>query len=105
MQGDRIVDSYVIIAYIVWNVAVFLLYGIDKWKAKTGAWRISEKTLILCAALFGAVGAYFGMKKFRHKTKHAKFKILIPVLVVLNLALIIALGVAPEKIEEVLKLI
>ncbi|MBQ6902177.1 MAG: DUF1294 domain-containing protein [Oscillospiraceae bacterium] len=96
-------NQYVIIAYVVWNFGVFLLYGIDKWKAKAGAWRIPEKTLILCAVFFGAVGAYFGMKKFRHKTKHTKFRVLIPMLVVLNLVIIAAFGIAPEKTLELLK--
>lgn len=96
-------NQYLIIAYVVWNIGVFLLYGIDKWKAKTGAWRISEKTLIICAVLFGAVGAYFGMKKFRHKTKHTKFKILIPLLMVLNMVIITAFGIAPEKTIELLE--
>lgn len=96
-------NSYFIFAYIIWNFSVFLLYGIDKWKAKKNAWRISEKTLIFCAVSFGAVGAYFGMKKFRHKTRHTKFKILIPALAVLNVALIAALGIAPEKTLEILE--
>ncbi len=95
-------NQYLVFAYIIWNFGVFLLYGIDKWKAKTGKWRISEKTLILCAVLFGAVGAYFGMKKFRHKTRHAKFKILIPFLAVVNVVLIAAFGIAPEKTLEIL---
>ena len=97
--------GYIFSVYIIWNVAVFLLYGIDKWKAKKGEWRISEKTLILCALFFGAVGAYFGMKKFRHKTKHTKFRILIPLLVALNIIMIIALGISPEKMEEIFKYI
>ncbi len=96
-------NRYLIVAYVVWNIGVFLLYGIDKWKAKTGRWRIPEKTLILCAVFFGAVGAYFGMKKFRHKTKHTKFKILIPLLMLLNLAIIAAFGIAPEKTMELLR--
>ena len=96
-------NNYLLFAYAIWNVAVFLLYGIDKWKAKRNAWRIPEKTLILCAVCFGALGAYFGMKKFRHKTRHAKFRILIPALAVLNVALIAAFGIAPEKTLEILK--
>ena len=96
-------NNYLFFAYIIWNFAVFLLYGIDKWKAKKNAWRIPEKTLILCAVCFGAVGAYFGMKKFRHKTKHTKFKIIIPALAVLNVALIATFGIAPEKTLEILE--
>lgn len=96
-------NQYLIIAYVVWNIGVFLLYGIDKWKARKGAWRIPEKTLIMCAVLFGAVGAYFGMKKFRHKTKHMKFKILIPLLMAVNVVIIAAFGFAPEKTLEILE--
>ncbi len=96
-------NQYLIIAYVVWNIGVFLLYGIDKWKAKTGAWRIPEKTLIMCAVLFGAVGAHFGMKKFRHKTKHTKFKILIPLLMFLNLVIIAVFGIAPERTIELIE--
>ncbi|MBQ6145940.1 MAG: DUF1294 domain-containing protein, partial [Clostridia bacterium] len=53
------------------NLISFALYGMDKLKAKAGAWRISEATLLL-AALLGPVGAMLGMELFRHKTKHAK---------------------------------
>lgn len=68
------------------NLISFALYGIDKLKAKAGAWRISEATLLL-AALLGPVGAMLGMELFRHKTKHAKFKILVPLFLVLHIAL------------------
>ena len=53
--------------------ASFFLYGIDKWKAKRGAWRISEKALLLCGFLCGSVGALAAMQLFRHKTKHYYF--------------------------------
>ena len=90
----------IIIPYIVWNVIVCLIYGIDKYKAKANAWRIPEKTLILCAVFMGAVGAYAGMQIFRHKTKHTTFKIIIPVLAIINLAIMAALGIAPEKLGD-----
>jgi len=95
-------NSYLLFAYAIWNTGVFLLYGIDKIKAKTNAWRIPEKTLIMCAVLFGAVGAFAGMKAFRHKTRHTKFRILIPFLAVINVFIIAALGLAPEKAEEII---
>ena len=44
---------------IVINVVTFLLYGIDKWKAKKGSWRISEATLLILAAIGGSIGASF----------------------------------------------
>ena len=55
------------------NVGVWLMYGIDKWKAKSGRWRIPEKVLLLAAFAGGSVGALAGMMMFRHKTKKAKF--------------------------------
>ena len=75
-----------IIVFLAWNLIVFFVYGIDKLKARKGAWRISEKTLLLCAFLLGGVGALFGMRVFRHKTQHTSFKILVPLFAVLSLA-------------------
>lgn len=72
------------IAILIWNVLVFLLYGIDKMLARGDTRRISEKTLILCAFLFGAFGAASGMAFFHHKTRKIKFKILIPLFCIIN---------------------
>ena len=69
------------------NVLAFALYGIDKLKAKKGAWRIPESTLLLVAFLGGSLGALLGMELFRHKTKHAKFRILVPLFLILHIAL------------------
>ncbi len=96
-------NIYIIGAYIIWNIIVFLLYGVDKHKAKAGAWRIPEKTLLLCALFFGAVGALFGMKVFRHKTKHMKFKLLVPLLVILNVTVLCIATASPEKVAEFFK--
>ena len=71
------------------NLLAFVLYGVDKLKAKKGAWRIPEATLLLVAFLGGSVGAFLGMEIFRHKTKHAKFKILVPLFLILHIALAI----------------
>ena len=57
----------------VGSVVSFLLYGIDKSKAKRRAWRIPEKVLLLWGFLCGAVGALAAMQIFRHKTKHDYF--------------------------------
>jgi len=67
-----------------WNIVTFALYGADKCKARKKKWRISETTLILCAFLMGSLGALFGMTIFRHKTKHMKFKLLIPTALIIN---------------------
>lgn len=62
------------------NVVTFFVYGADKRKAQKGRWRIPEATLILLAVIGGSIGAWAGMKVFHHKTKHAKFKIGIPLI-------------------------
>lgn len=72
-----------VIPWWVWvglNGLTFLLYGYDKHCAKKGAWRVPEWQLLLAAACFGSIGALLAMKVFRHKTKHAKFTIGVPVL-------------------------
>lgn len=55
------------------SVVTFFAYGLDKLKAKKGAWRIPEKTLLGLGIIGGAFGAIMGMKAFRHKTKHRYF--------------------------------
>ncbi|SEA74851.1 Uncharacterized membrane protein YsdA, DUF1294 family [Oribacterium sp. KHPX15] len=76
---------------IVINVIAFLLYGIDKEKARKGKWRISEKELILVAVIGGSVGAFFGMHFFHHKTRHWYFRYGIPAIVILQIILITVL--------------
>ncbi len=61
------------IAFGIISLVTFILYGIDKWKAVRGAWRISEKVLLLMSFFGGAVGGFVGMQLFRHKTKHFHF--------------------------------
>jgi uncharacterized membrane protein YsdA (DUF1294 family) len=70
------------------NLIGFVLMGMDKRRAKRDAWRIPEKTLLLTALFGGSIGSILGMRKFRHKTKHAKFKLLVPVLMAVHLALL-----------------
>lgn len=68
----------------IFNIFVILLYGLDKFKAKRSLRRIKERTLIISAFLMGGVGAIFGMVLFNHKTSKPKFRILIPLAVILN---------------------
>lgn len=75
------------------NVITFLIYGIDKWKAKKQKWRISESTLLILAVIGGSVGAWIGMKTWHHKSLHKKFKYGIPFILTLQLALMIYLHV------------
>ena len=76
----------------VMNVVAFTLMGIDKRRARRGAWRISERALFMTTACFGGLGGVLGMKVFHHKTKHWYFKVFFPVLLVLQIA-ILAIGV------------
>ena len=80
-----------IVVLIIWNIITFALYGIDKSKAKNNKWRISETTLIACAFLMGGIGSFLGMRIFRHKTKHMKFMILVPLAIIMNIAIVAAL--------------
>ncbi|MBQ0155853.1 MAG: DUF1294 domain-containing protein [Bacteroidales bacterium] len=74
--------SIICIYLAIINIVAFVAYGVDKWKAKNAKWRTPEKTLILLAALGGALGAYAGMKYFRHKTQHKKFTICVPLFLI-----------------------
>ena len=81
-----------IICYILAvNIVTFLLYGIDKYKAKKGKWRISEATLLTMAAIGGSIGAWACMRLWHHKTMHKKFKYGIPVIIILQVALAVYL--------------
>ena len=73
---------------IVINVVTFLVYGLDKWKAKQGSWRISEATLLILAVIGGSIGALLGMNVWRHKTMHKKFKYGLPLILIIQIILI-----------------
>lgn len=70
------------------NMASFLLMGEDKRRARRGAWRIPERTLFLSAALFGGLGGVLGMHIFHHKTKHLRFRLGFPALLMAQAALV-----------------
>ena len=75
------------------NAVTFIVYGIDKYKAKKAKWRISEATLLLLAVLGGSIGAWMGMKVWHHKTMHKKFKYGIPAILLIQIALMAYLHV------------
>lgn len=68
------------------NGIAFCAYGLDKRRAVRGEWRISERTLLLLAFLGGAAGAFLGMKVFHHKTRHRKFSLGVPLLLLMQAA-------------------
>lgn len=74
------------------NGLVFLLYGLDKRRAICGEWRIPERTLLMGTWLMGGVGAYLGMRVFRHKTRHLAFCISAPAGAVLSVSAMLALS-------------
>jgi uncharacterized membrane protein YsdA (DUF1294 family) len=71
------------------NVIAFFMYGIDKWKAKKDKWRTSEATLLWLAVIGGSIGAWLGMKVWHHKTLHKKFRYGLPLIIIVQIALII----------------
>lgn len=79
----------IIIYVIVINLIAFLAMGIDKWKAKRGAWRIPEATLISLVLLGGGIGGIAGMYTFRHKTKKPRFYIGFPAILIVEIAIVI----------------
>ena len=85
--------KYVLYYLAAINLVTLLVYGIDKLRAKRGAWRIPEKTLFLLPILGGSVGAIAGMKVFHHKTKHWYFKYGMPLILLLQIALVVWLKI------------
>lgn len=79
-------ESISIIIVII-NIVTFIIYGIDKYKAKKGKWRIPENSLIGLAIIGGSIGAYLGMRVWHHKTMHLKFKNGIPLIIVIQLVI------------------
>ena len=73
------------------NALSFILFGLDKYKAKKGKWRISEATLLLMAVIGGSIGAWVGMRIWHHKTMHKKFKYGIPIIIILQVTIAVYL--------------
>ena len=72
--------------YIVTNLLAFVSFFVDKRRSKVGAWRISEQTLLAFVWLGGAFGAYVAMRLFRHKTLKPKFRIGVPIAILVHAA-------------------
>ena len=80
----------IIIYLVAINIIAFLAMFIDKKKAEKERWRIKESTLLILALIGGSIGAIAGMYTFRHKTQKARFFIGIPVIILLQILLMIA---------------
>ena len=82
--------EWFLIGYVVaLSLLAFVLMGLDKRRARKDAWRISEQTFFVIALLGGSPGAVLGMELFRHKTRHWYFKYGLPVILILQVALVI----------------
>ena len=80
-------ERILVIYLLAVNLFAFILYGIDKKRARNREWRISEKTLIGIAVIGGSVGAILGMHVFHHKTRHWYFRYGLPVILIIQLLL------------------
>ena len=78
-------EKMVLLYLLIINALGFLLMLIDKWKAKKNRWRIPEATLFLAALIGGSIGSMAGMYLFRHKTKHIKFIVGMPLILALQI--------------------
>lgn len=77
-------DNIFMLFYLaIINIVTFLVYGLDKWKARNDQWRIPERTLLFLAFIGGGAGAWAGMEYFRHKTRHTSFRIIVPLCTIL----------------------
>ena len=83
-----IVIAVIILAIL--NLISFCMMAYDKRCAKTGKWREPEKVLFLATACFGGLGGVLGMQLCHHKTKHWYFKVFFPLLLVVQIALLVA---------------
>ena len=94
------IKEIVIVYLVVINVATFLTYGIDKWKAKKSLWRIREASLLGLAVLGGSIGAWLGMKVWHHKTMHKKFKYGIPLILVVQIVIVLLTSCKTKQAVE-----
>lgn len=68
------INEGITLALLIWNLLIFLIYGIDKSKARRGAWRVPEKILLILALTCGGFGAWLAGITFHHKTRKWCFK-------------------------------
>ncbi len=86
-QLQRIILSYLLAI----NLVAFVLYGIDKKRAVRNEFRIRERVLLWMARLGGGIGSWLGIKIFHHKTKHTRFRIIVPLWTIIWMAGLVAL--------------
>ena len=85
----NILHIILLIYVVVINVIGFVIMGVDKKRAIRGAFRISEASLFFVAFIGGSLGSIIGMQHFRHKTKHWYFQYGMPVILMVQIALLL----------------
>lgn len=88
-------EFFIALYFCVVNLIGFLLMGIDKLKAKRRAFRIPEAVLFWIAIIGGSIGSLVGMYVFRHKTRHLKFTIGMPVILFIQIVIILMIVLGP----------
>ncbi|MCR5279173.1 MAG: DUF1294 domain-containing protein [Lachnospiraceae bacterium] len=96
------VSIWLVTYVIAVNLIGFAAMGLDKFKAKNHAWRIPESTLFFIAIIGGSIGSIAGMRLFHHKTLHKKFTVGMPLILLVQIALILILIFDPEVIIKFL---
>lgn len=89
--------KYLLTYLVIINAAGFLIMLIDKRKAQKNLWRISERSLMSIAVFGGSVGVLLGMYAFRHKTKHLKFTIGVPVILSVQILIAVFIVIWMQK--------
>lgn len=80
----------IVVSYLITiNLIAFILYGVDKKRAIRNEYRISERVLLWMARIGGGIGCWLGIKMFKHKTKHTKFRIVVPLWIMVWTAVIV----------------
>ncbi|MBQ6874508.1 MAG: DUF1294 domain-containing protein [Clostridia bacterium] len=87
---DKNILLFILVYWSMLSLTTVIITVIDKKRAKSNGWRTPEKTLITLAILGAALPEYITMKKIRHKTKHSKFMIGLPIIMLLHLIIICA---------------
>ncbi len=83
---------------VVINLIGFIVMGMDKRRAKKHAFRIPEATLFTIAVIGGCIGSIIGMRYFHHKTRHWYFVYGMPLILILQIALLVFIYNGPFEI-------
>lgn len=85
---DNLFIKLLIFYFVIINVISFITMYVDKKRAEAHKWRIPEARMFVLAAIFGSLGVFGGMRVFRHKTKHMKFVLGIPFILVAQIIIV-----------------